>query len=310
MKDWLVRLEQDIRADVALRHYASLTELENFFRDLLNTAFGWKLDNANALFGMNQESFDLSDTVNSVAVQVTVTTNAAKIRKTLKGFIGKYDTTYKRLIFVYPEIEIPGSTADFGADLKGYDFVASRDRIGFGSILQKAQDMTVEEQKELLTLLRDELQPLGVALRFGVDQTLETLIAVIQFMSENSPIDQIDFDERQPDLQQKRQRFREHVAYLLGQYRINQTLHATIEQARAAIGYDAARVAKIQAWLKSHSIEALDRNANNAQVAFLSLVDDLLKRAHAQGTKAEETAVRFLLADEFVRCNVFPNPSI
>ena len=152
--------------------------------------------------------------------------------------------------------------------------------------------------------------PLGVALRFGVDQTLETLIAVIQFMSENSPIDQIDFDERQPDLQQKRQRFREHVAYLLGQYRINQTLHATIEQARAAIGYDAARVAKIQAWLKSHSIEALDRNANNAQVAFLSLVDDLLKRAHAQGTKAEETAVRFLLADEFVRCNVFPNPSI
>ena len=308
MKDWLVRLELHIQADGALRHQDSLIELENFFRDLLNLTFDWKLDNANALFAVNQESFDLSDTVNHVAVQVTVTTNAAKIRKTLKGFIGKYDTTYKRLIFVYPAIEIPGSSADFGADLKGYNFVASRDRIGFGSILQKAQDMTVEKQRELLSFLRDELQPLGVALRFGVDQTLETLIAVIQFMSENSPIDQIDFDERQPDLQQKSQRFREHIDYLLGQFKFNQTLHATVEQARVAIGYDAARVAKIQAWLKSNSIEALDRNANNAQEAFRSMVSDLLKRAHAQGSNAEETAVRFLLADEFVRCNVFPNP--
>ena len=108
-------------------------------------------------------------------------------------------------------------------------------------------------------------------------------------------IDKIDFDEHQPDLQRKLQRLREHATYLLGQYRINQTLHATIDQARAAIGYDSARVLKIQAWLKSHSIEALDRNENNAQAAFLNLVDELLKRAHAHGTKAEETTVRFLL---------------
>lgn len=308
MKDWLIHLQRDIEANGLLRHQDSNIELEYFFRDVLNLTFGWQLDNANALFGRNQDSFDLSDTDNHVAVQVTVTTTAVKIRKTIKTFVGKYDKTYQHLIFVYPTIVVPSTTANFAADLKGFDFVATRDRLGFGSILQKAQDMSVDQQKELLKLLRNELQPLGAALQYGVDQTLETLIAVIQYMSENSPIDKIDFDERQPDLQQKRQRFREHVSYLLGQYRINQALHATIDQARAAIGYDSARVVKIQAWLKSHSIEALDRNGNHAQAAFLALVDDLLKRAHAQGTKAEETAVRFLLADEFVRCNVFPNP--
>ena len=241
IKDWFNRLQLDIQANGLLRHQNSHIELEYFFRDVLNLTFGWQLDNANSLFGLNQESFDLSDTFNGVALQVTVTTSAPKIRKTLKSFIGKYDIIYKQLFFVYPTISVPNTTANFTDDLKGFDFVATRDRLALGSIIQKAQDMSVGEQKRLLMLLRNELQPLGAALQYGVDPTLETLIAAIQYMSENSPVDKIDFDERQPDPQRKLQRFREHAAYLLGQYRINQTLHATIDQARAAIGYDSAR---------------------------------------------------------------------
>lgn len=168
--------------------------------------------------------------------------------------------------------------------------------------------MLVGDQEALLQLLRKELKPLGSSLQMGVDQTLETLIAVIQFMSSNSPIAEIQFNEQQPDLQRKRERFREHTALILSQYRINQGLHATVQQAREAIGYDSVRVAKIQAWLKIRSIEALQANNENAADAFARLVNDLLNVAHSRGTNAEETAVRFLLADEFVRCNVFPNP--
>jgi len=308
MKEYLIRLESHIRADISLQHQNSHIELETFFRDLLNQTFAWNLGNANAKLGLNQDSFDLFDDGDQLAVQVTVTTTAAKIRKTLKSFIGKHDLRYKRLIFVYPVIDVPDSKADFAGLLNGYDFAPSRDRIGFGTILQKAQDMLVDDQEALLQLLRRELKPLGAALQMGVDQTLETLIAVINYMSSNSPIEQIEFDEQQPDLQRKRERFREHTAHILTQYRINQGLHATIQQARQAIGYDSVRVAKIQAWLKIRSIEALQMSGEDVSAAFTQLVNNLLDVAHSRGTNAEETAVRFLLADEFVRCNVFPNP--
>lgn len=109
MKEYLVRLELHIRMDILLRHQNSHIELEVFFRDLLNQTFGWKLGNANAKLGPNQDSFDLFDEHGNVAVQVTVTTTADKIKKTLKGFIGKYAAKYKRLIFVYPVIDVPES---------------------------------------------------------------------------------------------------------------------------------------------------------------------------------------------------------
>lgn len=308
MKEYLIRLESHIRADVRLRHQNSHIELEGFFRELLNQTFDWHMGNANTKLGPNQDSFDLFDEVNEIAVQVTVTTTAAKINKTLRGFVGKHDHKYKRLIFVYPVIDVPESKANFGKILKGYDFDASRDRIGFGDILQAAQGMDVDGQMALLKLIRKELGPLGAALQLGVDQTLETLIAVIEYMSSNSPISEIEFDEQQPDLQKKRDRFQQHATSILNQYRINQSLHATVHQAREAIGYDSVRVAKIQAWLKIRSIEALQTSGENTSEAFGKLVNDLLRVAHSRGTNAEETAVRFLLADEFVRCNVFPNP--
>ena len=82
--DLLIWSERRIQADGFLQHQNSCIELEYFFRDLLNLVYGWKLENANALFGKNQDSFDLSDEENSIAVQVTVTTSAKKIRRDAK----------------------------------------------------------------------------------------------------------------------------------------------------------------------------------------------------------------------------------
>lgn len=306
LREWFTRLEKWIESKDSLRHQDSNIELEYFFRDLLNLTYGWGLGNANALFGVNQDSFDLSDEMSSVAVQVTVTTNATKIRKTLKSFIGTHDQKYKRLIFVYPHLKLGRSQADFSAHLNGYDFNAARDRICFGTVLAEAQDMGIDDQTRLVELLRKELRPLGAAIQMGVDQTVETLIAAINYMSENSPVDAVVVDELRPDQKKKLERFHGHARFLINQYQINQTLHVSVEQARNAIGYDTARVAKIQAWLKVRSLDLLDAHSNNASEAFKGMVDDLLNRAHARGTDAEETAIRFFLADETFRCNVFP----
>ena len=309
MKEWLIRLEQWIAADRLLSHQDSSIELETLFRDMLNLTFGWQLGNANAIFGKNQDSFDLSDQTASIAIQVTVTTNAAKIRKTLKTFIGKHRNSFNRLAFVYPVITLGTSRADFTKDAKGFDFDAVRDRLCFGTVLEKAQDMKIDDQSRLLEFLRKELRPLGAAIQMGVDQTVETLISVIQYMSDNAPLDAVQPNELRPDQKKKLERFRDHAHYLLNQYRLNQALHVTVETAREAIGYDTVRAAKIQTWLKIHSLEALHSHGNDATAAFKSMVADLLQRSHSGGSDAEETAVRFLLADEFIRCNVFPNPA-
>ncbi|MCA9135685.1 MAG: SpoIIE family protein phosphatase [Planctomycetales bacterium] len=154
----LLYLDQSVRAHKALRHQNSHIEIEVFFRDLLNLVFDWKLTNANRLFGRNQDSFDLSDTAKGIAVQVTVTTDAAKIRETLTKFIEKYDKDFCRLVFVYPFIEISNSTANFDDTLNGFDFDPKRDRFSFGHLLSETQDMKIERQKEVCLFLRSEIR--------------------------------------------------------------------------------------------------------------------------------------------------------
>lgn len=252
IKEWLIRLERSIDADKLLSHQDSYIEIEYFFRDLCNQVFGWQLENANMLSGKSQDSFDLSDKDGNLAVQVTVTTDAKKIRDTLNSFIGTHDKKYKRLVFIYPQINLGESRADFSKQLQGYNFDAKRDRLSLGTVLEKAQDMDITKQARLLEFLRSELKPLGKALQMGVDQTVETLIAAISYMSENAPLGAINPNETKPDQKQKLERYQGHAHYIISQYRFNQPLHATLDMAREAIGYDTARAAKIQVWPKTY----------------------------------------------------------
>jgi hypothetical protein len=61
IKEQLIHLAKSIEADKTLRHQDVCIEIESFFRDLLNLAYGWQLENANTLFCISQDSFDLVD---------------------------------------------------------------------------------------------------------------------------------------------------------------------------------------------------------------------------------------------------------
>jgi hypothetical protein len=308
IEDWLVRLECSIKADKAIQHQNSNIELEYFFRDLLNLVFNWNLGNANQLLGKNHDSFALSDGQNKLAAQVTITRSAKKIKETLTKFVGTHDDNFQRLIFIYPYLEIPSSKAKYEKEKRNFDFETNRDRFSLGTILSEAQNMKIERQEKLLELLRKELRPLGQPLQMGTDGILDALIEIIDFMSKNAPLDEVKTDELSPNQKEKLKRFQEYSQFLLGQYKNNHTCYVTVTAARDAIGYDTVRAAKVQAWLMNRSLSALVEFKNDAQKAFDKMVFDLLSAAHGSGTSAEENAVRFLLADEFLRCNVFPNP--
>jgi hypothetical protein len=108
-KEWMKRLDQEFVANAALRHLDGNIEIEPFFRDLLNVLFGWSLKNSNWTKKINQDSFDLDDTDNRVAVQVTSTMTPKKIRDTFKTFLPKHRDNYDRVLFVYPFLSKKGS---------------------------------------------------------------------------------------------------------------------------------------------------------------------------------------------------------
>jgi SMEK domain len=160
-KELLIRLERWIAIDKFVRHQNGSIEVEHVLGSILNLVYGWKLENANDLFGRSQDSFDLLDDENGIVVPVTVTDSAEKIRQTLTKFIGKYDHTFKRLVFAYPIISPAESRADFSRDLNGFDFDATRDRLGLGTILSSAQP---NQRLPLRDLLRRELGTLAAPL--------------------------------------------------------------------------------------------------------------------------------------------------
>lgn len=308
IEDWLRQLEIWVRQNGIVGHQNVLVDLENFFRDLLNLLHGWQLGNANVLFGKNNEGFDLSDGARRIAVQVTATTKAEKIRKTLRGFIGKHDQGYDRLIMMYPQHDIGGSEADFSAQLNGFDFDPKRDRWGLGHVLEHAHDMDIDHQQTLVEFLRKELKGLDRTGLIPLDETVDVLIRVIHHLSA-APVEMESLAaEATPDQRRKLERFQAHAAFLLRQYTDNLGCHVRVAAARDAVGIDAVRSLRVASWLRTESIHALEDASGNARTAFEILVQRLLAEASSTGSYAEKTAVSYYLADELTRCNVFPNP--
>lgn len=278
--EWFDLLERQITREGLLGHLHLNTEVEYIFRDLLNFAYGWNLDNANDVFGKNQEAFDLSAGTGEVCVQVTSTQGAGKIRKTFSAFIPNYWDRFKRLVFVYPVLDAKSSRASFADQLHGYDFHADRDCLCFSDLLKQAQQMTAARQSEFLTLVESELRPLGAALQLGAEPSVSPLIAVISHMARYGSPEQIAHSESRPDDARKLARFQDHATFLKRQFTLNRECYIPVQQAREAVGIDAANTPRISLWLRNNSLDLLEIHHQDARAAFLALARRLLDETH------------------------------
>ena len=151
---YLTSLAAHVAAQVAIRHQDVLVGMEQFFCELLNMVFGWSLKNDNLTVGPQQDSFDLSDRVARIAVQVTNTTSADKIRGTLQSFIRIHDSKFDQLLFVYPVMRAPASSAKFDRDRGLFDFDSKRDRYDFQHILLSARSLPLDQLEQVVRFLR------------------------------------------------------------------------------------------------------------------------------------------------------------
>lgn len=307
IKEWLFGLDREIEANKPLKHLDANIELEFFFRDVLNQIFGWSLENANwsKQSSQSQDTFDLHDQSEQIAVQVTSTMTAQKIRNTLSQFLEKHQKSYKRLIFIYPRFSKTNSKKDYVAEAKGFDFDPKRDRYDLSDLLREIQNLDIDKQQAVLTLLRKELKPLGTALQLGVDANVEAIIRIIQHISIGRPD---NTPETRPNAKEKLKRFAEHANYLKRQFTSYVECYRTIAEARSAVGYDTVRARRCAAWLEERSLTMLENHDDDAKAAFEALVEYFKKLLHRLGIDCDDGAMRYFLADEFQNCNVFPNP--
>lgn len=157
IKESLLEIEKWVEADRTVGHLNSALRLESFYLHFLKLVYGWNLVNANSQETRNQDSFDLYDREQRIAVQVTITVNAKKIKKTLNTFVGKHDAEFDRLVFAYPKFEIGKSRANFELAAGGFDFNAERDRLGFGKAFSQIMDLPIERQQDISQLLSEEV---------------------------------------------------------------------------------------------------------------------------------------------------------
>lgn len=94
--DELTAVSQQVKSRAGLQLYDLNRYLEDFFKDILNLVYGYKLINLND-DRSNNPGLDLGDEGAKVAFQITSTKNSSKVNKTLEKAVGqivKYPTIY------------------------------------------------------------------------------------------------------------------------------------------------------------------------------------------------------------------------
>lgn len=127
---------------------------ENFFRDFLNLALGYQLQNIN-IVQKNTQAIDLGDADARIAIQVTSSTGLTKVKHTHSGFVkGGLASTYDRLIVLMIGEKAAFKQATLG-ESGGFQISLRDDVWGLSELLRRLDDLTLEKLFECEKYLKD-----------------------------------------------------------------------------------------------------------------------------------------------------------
>ncbi|KOX47882.1 hypothetical protein ADL19_21555 [Streptomyces purpurogeneiscleroticus] len=277
---------------------------EAFFRDFLNLMLGYKLRNIN-IVERNARAIDLGDEDERIAIQVTSTSELAKIKHTHKGFVaGGLDGTYDRLVVViigeklrYREVALGGG-AVFGMSLVD-------DVWDIPDLLRKVADLPLDRLERCCDFLRGELR----IVEPRQSNEVNTLIRLIEVLSAAEEGISAGDNREDPDPDRKiRDRFADHAAFLEQRY---VDLHEIYGRALAEVNRHSdlghVRVRKLQVYLMNWSDRVLGEYGGDPRAALDALAEKVLRMMGASEVAFDDCAIRYYLVDQLIACNVFPN---
>jgi hypothetical protein len=139
--DELTAVSQQVKSRSGLQLFDLNRYLEDFFKDILNIVYGYKLINLNEERS-NNPGLDLGDEVAKVAFQVTSTKISSKVNETLKkaaNQVGKFPK-----IFVLVLQDKQGSYTLDAALCKPFGFIAEEHVLDVGDVLKKVLSLQIE----------------------------------------------------------------------------------------------------------------------------------------------------------------------
>jgi len=290
----------------------SLTDIniiaEDFFRDLLNLIYDLNLKNINLIEGKNFPAIDLVDENKKIVYQVTSDSSKRKIKYTINKFIeNKLFQKYKILFFM-----IIGDKKRYKSkfDTKGkFVFDESKHIKGIVDVINDVRSFRGEKITKILNFLETELEPKLYSAEGTVANEIETIMDLIEYLSDESNSVKLRKITSEPDPEKKiYKRFANHASFLKGEIQSYIPMYAHKRQeAENSIGLDSIRTGLIRTYLRYKSDAFLRASKNNPTEALDKLTDFFVENLSKNKKKYDNGAIRYYLIYQIIQCNVFPN---
>lgn len=157
---------------IAARSKLGLLDLnvfsENFFRDVFNALYDWRLQNLNQSRS-NEPGLDLADKARRVAIQVTSRSDAAKVNGTLKKITVAQAIAYDK-IFVFVAGQKQGSYTLDSTLCNKYNF-KEENILDVKDLCRKAMDLPIDKLQTLHRLIRTNVAKVLIELELPDPET-------------------------------------------------------------------------------------------------------------------------------------------
>ena len=280
---------------------------ENFYRDLLNLAFGYSLVNIN-IIDPNSAAIDLGDESNKFAFQVTSTSTLSKTRHTVAKFIEKgLHEKYDRLVILNIKAKTAHTAPTVGNDT--YSLNTKDDIWDVGNLAAMINNLELSKIQEISNFLNQQLylKPTG-----NLPRNVETILRLIELISdeEHPAVGEGFIEEPFPD-EKINQRFADHSAFLKQEF---QKLYGDYGAVLDSVEYESdigqVKIRRVAQHLRLHSDKVLTECDGDPKKALEKLIDDFIEMLNENGFEADTGAAQFYILKHLIRCNVFPNKEV
>ncbi|PUE62875.1 hypothetical protein B9Z45_02080 [Limnohabitans sp. 2KL-17] len=159
--DELTAVSQQVKSRSGLQLFDLNRYLEDFFKDILNIVYGYKLINLNEERS-NNPGLDLGDEVAKVAFQVTSTKSSSKVNETLKKAAKQVGKFPKMFVLILQDKQ--GSYTLDAALSKPFGFIAEEHILDIGDVLKKVLSLQIEQLQRLHDLVSKEVARVKIEL--------------------------------------------------------------------------------------------------------------------------------------------------
>jgi len=300
-----------LSTQVTVHNRLNLTDInvhsENFYRDLLNLAFGYNLININ-IIDPNAAAIDLGDEGNKFAIQVTSTSALAKTRHTVTKFIekGLYEK-YDRLVILNITAKTAHTAQTVGDDT--YSLNTKDDIWDIGDLAVMINDLELSKIKEISNFLNQQLYMKPTE---SLPRNVETILRLIELISdEEHPAAGEGFlDEPFPD-EKINKRFADHSDFLKQEFlTLYQDYGAVLDSVEQESDIGQVKIRRVSQYLRVYSDKLLTESAGDPKKALEKLIDNFIGMLHENGFEADTGAAQFYIVKHLIRCNVFPNKEV